>query len=168
MKVFLIGMPGCGKTTLGKIAAKKLGMEFADMDKEIEKAEGKSISDIFEMYGEEYFRDAETKMLRGEVLGDEDKIISTGGGIVVKEENIEILQNSGAEVIFIDRPPEYIEADIECSKRPLMKNGADAVYKLYRQRYARYERACTTKIINNSDLMGAVSALTGVIRSRCL
>lgn len=168
MKVFLIGMPGCGKTTLGKIAAKKLGMEFADMDKEIEKAEGKSISDIFEMYGEEYFRDAETKMLRGEVLGDEDKIISTGGGIVVKEENIEILQNSGAEVIFIDRPPEYIEADIECSKRPLMKNGADAVYKLYRQRYARYERACTAKIINNSDLMGAVSALTGVIRSRCL
>ena len=168
MKVFLIGMPGCGKTTLGKIAAKKLGMGFADMDKEIEKAEGKSISDIFEMYGEEYFRDAETKMLRGEVLGDEDKIISTGGGIVVKEENIEILQNSGAEVIFIDRPPEYIEADIECSKRPLMKNGADAVYKLYRQRYARYERACTTKIINNSDLMGAVSALTGVIRSRCL
>ena len=168
MKVFLIGMPGCGKTTLGKIAAKKLGMEFADMDKEIERAEGRSISDIFEMYGEEYFRDAETKMLRGEVLGDEDKIISTGGGIVVKEENIEILQNSGAEVIFIDRPPEYIEADIECSKRPLMKNGADAVYKLYRQRYARYERACTTKIINNSDLMGAVLALTGVIRSRCL
>lgn len=168
MKVFLIGMPGCGKTTLGKIAAKKLGMEFADMDKEIEKAEGRSISDIFKLYGEEYFRDAETKMLRGEVLGDEDKIISTGGGIVVKEENIEILQNSGAEVIFIDRPPEYIEADIECSKRPLMKNGADAVYKLYRQRYARYERACTTKIINNSDLMGAVSALTGVIRSRCL
>lgn len=168
MKVFLIGMPGCGKTTLGKIAAKRLNMKFADMDKEIERAEGKSISDIFEMYGEEYFRDAETKMLRGEVLGDEDKIISTGGGIVVKEENIEILQNSGAEVIFIDRPPECIEADIECSKRPLMKNGADAVYKLYRQRYARYERACTTKIINNSDLMGAVSALTGVIRSRCL
>lgn len=168
MTIFLIGMPGCGKTTLGKIAAKRLNMKFADMDKEIEKAEGRSISDIFKLYGEEYFRDAETKMLRGEVLGDEDKIISTGGGIVVKEENIEILQNSGAEVIFIDRPPEYIEADIECSKRPLMKNGADAVYKLYRQRYARYERACTTKIINNSDLMGAVSALTGVIRSRCL
>ncbi len=168
MKVFLIGMPGCGKTTLGKIAAKKLGMEFADMDKEIEKAEGRSISDIFKLYGEEYFRDAETKALREEAHGGENKIVSTGGGIVVKEENIEILQNSGAEVIFIDRPPECIEADIECSKRPLMKNGADAVYKLYRQRYARYERACTAKIINNSDFGSAVSALIRVIRSRCL
>lgn len=166
MKVFLIGMPGCGKTTLGRIAADRLGLKFVDMDSEIEKAEKRPISEIFSRDGEEYFRNIETETLKNELSGGGDKIISTGGGIVVREENIELLQNSGEEVVFIDRPPEKIAEDIECSQRPLMKSGKDTIFRLYNERYRRYRRACSTEILNNSDLKSAVSALVRVIRSR--
>lgn len=166
MKVFLIGMPGCGKTTLGRIAADRLGLKFVDMDSEIEKAEKRPISEIFSRDGEEYFRNIESETLKKELSGGGDKIISTGGGIVVREENIELLQNSGEEVVFINRPPEKIAEDIECSQRPLMKSGKDTIFRLYNERYRRYRRACSTEILNNSDLKSAVSALVRVIRSR--
>ena len=166
MKFFLIGMPGCGKTTLGRIAADKLGIKFVDMDSEIEKVEGRPISEIFSRDGEGYFRNIETETLKNELSSDGDKIISTGGGIVVREENIELLQNSGEEVVFINRPPEKIAEDIECSQRPLMKNGRDTIFRLYKERHRRYKRACSTEILNDSDLKSAVLALIRMIRSR--
>lgn len=164
MKVFLIGMPGCGKTSLGKIAAQNLKIEFTDTDSEIEKRAGTDISTIFEQKGEDFFRTLETEVLKDEIKKSGNRIISTGGGIVVREENIEILQNSGAEVIFIDRHPELIAKGTDNSKRPLIKDNTEAVFKLYDQRYKKYNRACSSRIINDSDIKNAVSALIERIR----
>lgn len=166
MKIFLIGMPGCGKTTLGRIAAGILNIKFKDMDEEIERREGKTVAEIFQEVGESGFRDIETEVLKDEIIATDDKIVSCGGGVVVREENIELLQNSGAEVIYIDRPIQKIAEDIQCSKRPLMKDGTEALYKLYEQRSKRYNRACNGKIINDSDVRHGVSELVRLIRSR--
>ena len=79
MRIYLIGLPGSGKTTLGKQVAKALNLTFIDMDEKIEQTEGKSISEIFSKEGEAYFRDIERAMLH-QVAQEENCIISTGGG----------------------------------------------------------------------------------------
>ena len=81
MNIYLIGMPGTGKTTIGKLLAKKLSYEFVDLDHQIEKDALMFIDEIFEQYGEKFFRELETKALK-EVSTGTNKIISTGGGIV--------------------------------------------------------------------------------------
>ena len=84
--IILVGMPGCGKTTMGKKLAQQLGLQFFDCDIEITKKQGKSISQIFEEYGEKYFRSLETETIKSQ-LPKENCVISTGGGIVEKNEN---------------------------------------------------------------------------------
>ncbi len=147
MKIILIGMPGCGKTTIGRQVAKRLGVKFIDMDDEIEKREGRRISEIFETDGEDYFRNAETECLKS--LLDGDGIISTGGGIVVRDENMEILKSCGVPVVFIDRPLEKIMGDINTSSRPLLKDGAERLKSLYAARYDRYLSAASVRIVND-------------------
>ena len=147
MKIILIGMPGCGKTTIGRQVAKRLGVKFIDMDDEIEKREGRRISEIFEADGEDYFRDAETECLKSLLGGD--GIISTGGGIVVRDENMEILKSCGVPVVFIDRPLEKIMGDINTSSRPLLKDGAERLKSLYAARYNRYLSAASVRIVND-------------------
>lgn len=104
MNIYLIGFRGSGKTTLGKILAKELKKNFIDIDKLIEKKESKSIAEIFKEKGEEYFRKVETLILK-EVASKDNQIISTGGGIVISEENRKIIQENGITI--------YLTADIE-------------------------------------------------------
>ncbi|MBQ3420901.1 MAG: AAA family ATPase, partial [Romboutsia sp.] len=86
MRIILIGFMGVGKTTIGKIIAKKLKLNFVDMDNYIEKREGKSISKIFEAYGEQHFRKLESESLK-DLIKSDNIVISTGGGIVTTKEN---------------------------------------------------------------------------------
>ena len=81
MKIYLIGMPGCGKSTLGKRLAEKLNLDFIDMDNYIEKQACMFIDEIFEAYGEKYFRELETNTMR-EFMNLDNVIISCGGGII--------------------------------------------------------------------------------------
>lgn len=90
---------GCGKSTVGKILAKKMGVECVDLDKYIENKEKMSIPDIFDKKGEEYFRAAETKALSE--FADLGGIVATGGGTLLSEENGETAKNAGM-VVFID------------------------------------------------------------------
>ena len=147
--IVLIGMPGCGKTTLGKIISKELKLKFYDVDHYIEEATKKKISEIFEN-GEDYFRDIECKACR-ELSEKSNIIISTGGGVVKREENIQNLKKTGI-IIFIDRPVKNIIGDVDISKRPLLKDGADKVLKLYDERYELYKKAADKIVINNRDL----------------
>ena len=85
MIVFLVGYMGCGKTTIGRRLARRLGYDFADTDDRIEKQEGADVCDIFHYAGEEYFRKAERGMLEQLIASGDDLVVSTGGGLPVWE-----------------------------------------------------------------------------------
>lgn len=118
--IVLIGFMGSGKTTIGKIVAKENKMQFIDTDDYIEKMSGKSVKYIFETYGEEYFREIEKKAIL-EIHKIMPVVISTGGGIVLQEINMNLLKINGV-VFFIYAPIEKIVSNISTDSkiRPLL------------------------------------------------
>ena len=118
--VYLCGFMGCGKSTVGKLLAKKLGTECLDLDDYIEKHEAMTIPVIFEQKGEAYFRAAETQALKD--LAGECKVIATGGGALLSEENGALAKNAGLAV-FIDTAFETCYARIKDDPhRPIAYN----------------------------------------------
>ncbi len=97
--VFLCGFMGCGKSTVGKVAAGMLGIQFIDLDEYIEQQEDMTIPVIFSKKGEQYFRDCETEAIKQ--FGEKTSVVATGGGAMLREENAEAAQDAGV-VIFID------------------------------------------------------------------
>ena len=133
--IVLIGMPGSGKTTLGKLIAEKLDRDFCDIDEHIEKAQNKKISEIFEL-GESEFRRIERDTIK-EISKRQGIVIATGGGAVKYPENLYHLKKNGT-IIFIDRDLEDIARDINTGKRPLLKDGVERIYELHRERHVLY------------------------------
>lgn len=162
MNIVLIGMPGCGKTTIGKLTAERLKYKFADLDDEIVKISGKSINDIFADSGEEYFRELESKVLNI-ALKENDAVVSTGGGIVKLPRNIKSIKESDSCAVFIDRPLELIISDIDTSERPLLKDGADRLKSLYKERYELYKAAADIIIKNDTVLSDIVNKVCEII-----
>lgn len=120
MKIFLIGMPGSGKTTLGKELAAHLGVDFVDLDAEIENFEGRSISEIFRQKGETDFRLLEARLLRDWAGGSRDFVMATGGGAPCFFNGMETINESGLS-IFLDVPvPQLIERVRKNTERPLL------------------------------------------------
>lgn len=144
--IVLIGIMGCGKTTVGKILSKKLNRKFVDLDREIEKNTNMKISDIFDTYGEEYFRKIEEKTAKG-FSDTSDFIISTGGGIVTKENSINCLKRNGT-VIFIKRDLNEI---IKCSlkDRPLLKENPEAIFEIMKKRKNLYKKYSDFSVEND-------------------
>ena len=137
--IILIGMPSSGKTTMGKSLAEELNREFFDIDKLIEDKEDKTIPEVFEEKGEEYFRDLESKVLE-DISKENGLVIASGGGTPLRKENRDyILQNS--IVIYLKRGLE----NLETSGRPLSKNLED-LKKLYSERKGIYEDLAQIKI----------------------
>lgn len=126
--LILIGLMGAGKTTLGKQIARRLDYRFYDSDQEISTAAGVSIPTIFEMEGEQGFRNRETAAL-GKLANQKNIVLSTGGGSVLREENRRILRQSGT-VIYLHAQPETLLERTRCdSNRPLLQV-ADPLGKL--------------------------------------
>ena len=98
--IFIIGSMGSGKTSIGKILAKNNHLSFLDTDHEIIRGCGYSIPDIFEKFGEEHFRNLETEQLR-KMDGIENHVISTGGGIILKDDNKKLIKDLGF-IVFLD------------------------------------------------------------------
>ena len=120
MKIFLIGMPGSGKSTVGKQLAAKLDLPFIDLDKEIEKREARSIKDIFSSEGEDYFRSTESEVLQEVAARQNDAVIATGGGAPCFHRGIDIINASGLS-IFLDVAIDELVARVELEKeRPLL------------------------------------------------
>ena len=118
--IVLIGMPGSGKSTIGRLLSQQLNMNFIDMDDYIVKVEERSIKELF-AESEDCFRDAETRCSL-ELSNMSSIVVAAGGGIIKRKENIDNLKKSSV-IIFIDRPVEQIIKDIDCSVRPLLAEG---------------------------------------------
>jgi shikimate kinase len=143
--IYLIGMPGSGKTATGKLLAKELAKKFSDTDKIIVERTERSVSTIFATLGEDYFRDLETEALL-QVAGGRDQVVATGGGIVLKEHNWEIMQRSG-KAVYLKTSPEWILKRTEkSSERPLLSGATveekkKQIEELLTKRSSLYEKA---------------------------
>ncbi|HBH22575.1 MAG TPA: shikimate kinase [Cytophagales bacterium] len=145
--IFLIGMPGSGKTTIGSALAKKMNLATIDLDYEIEKHEGVSISTIFKNKGEVYFRDLEAEVLREVIKLSVPHIISTGGGAPCFHDNLAKILDSGTS-IYLSLKPEtlYRRHGKKAQNRPLLTGlEGEALYEellsKLKKRGPFYERA---------------------------
>lgn len=134
---------GVGKTEIGKKLAEELKMNFVDTDDLIEKREKKKISEIFDDKGEGYFRNLETEVLKG-LLDYDNYVISTGGGIVLRKENVEILKSLG-KIILLKADPDIIYERVKNLKtRPLLNvsNPKQKILEILNFRNPIYESVC--------------------------
>jgi shikimate kinase len=153
--IILIGMPGCGKSTLGRRLAGALHRSFVDADSYLEEKEGKSIPELFAV-SEDCFRDAEERTIEA-LAKRESLVIATGG--VKRAVNIERLKKTGT-IYFIDRRPEDIAGDVEVSTRPLLAEGSGKVYTLYHERITLYRKAADEIVVNEGSLESVLEKLT--------
>lgn len=146
MRIYLIGMPGSGKSTLGKKLSKRLNYKFIDMDNYIEKKACMFVDEIFENYGEEYFRELERNTLN-EFLDMDDIVIATGGGVIKNKDNKNLIDG---KCIYLYVKPEVLEKRLEQSKivRPLLLE--KSVYTLYDERKDLYEYFKDIKVDNEN------------------
>ncbi len=120
-KIFLIGLPGSGKSTLGKQFAQTIQWTFIDLDSSIEGEAQKRINEIFESHGEEYFRNKESEILRMLILKNHQFIMATGGGTPCFGENMDLMNQYGI-TIYLDESIDKIATRIKDDSRPLFKN----------------------------------------------
>ncbi|MBP8083823.1 MAG: hypothetical protein KAZ87_11545 [Spirochaetes bacterium] len=148
-RIALIGFMGSGKSTVGKILAEKTGRDFYDIDGLIEKKAGKSINDIFATSGADYFRSLESEVL-AEVLNYKNSVISCGGGIILRKENVSLLKESAVTVwIYASIASSVKRLD---SSRPLL-NVEDPVQRameLFSERKKLYASACDLLVSNEN------------------
>ena len=143
--IILVGMPGCGKSTVGKKIAAMLDREFLDSDEEIKKETGKSPAEWITEEGEAKFREIESKVL--ENLGKQSgKVIATGGGVVTVPENKNLLRQNGS-VFFINR-----DLNLLATKGRPLSGGIEVRQALYEKRLHAYRDFCDEEITSNGDL----------------
>jgi len=140
--IVLTGFMGTGKTTIGNELAKRLHVRLVDIDEEIEKSLKISINDIFSIYGEQHFRDLETAMIK-KLARDKNIIISTGGGAVLRDENMKALQENGIIFCLNASAETILERTSNSEDRPLLKveNPKEKINELLAYRRPFYEKA---------------------------
>ena len=140
--VYIIGMPGSGKSSLGRRVASNLGLPFIDT--------------------EQAFRNAETNMLI-ELSREQGSIVSTGGGLVLRDVNREIMRNTGV-IVLLDRPLEEIMGDIKLNRRPLLaQKGLGEVERLYHERIDLYRKAADATLDNSHGYQAGMYGLQKLI-----
>ena len=151
--VVLIGMPGCGKSTVGKELALQIGFDFVDTDKEIERIEGRTTPDIFSTDGEAAFRQLESSVIEN-IAKRQHCIIATGGGAVLNPTNMLRLRENG-RIYFMDRELSLLSATAD---RPLSSD-REALERRYLERYDRYCAECDVPISANGTIDDVVKLI---------
>lgn len=158
--LFFIGFMGTGKSTIARMLSRRLGVEQIEMDQRIVEKEGMEINEIFSRYGEAYFRDLETEMLRGLSLV-KPAIISCGGGIVLRKENVSLMQKLG-QTILLTASPETVLSRVERDdSRPNLRGRktVEGIRELMEQRRAHYEAAAQMVIATDEKSPKEVAEL---------
>lgn len=147
MNIFLLGFMGSGKSTVGQLLAARLKCAFVDLDERIERAEGRTISEIFAADGEPAFRAIETRELRkllGEARAAPSAVVALGGGVFAQAENRRLLQDSGGLTVFLDCPLEELQRRCHgFEHRPLARD-PHAARALFEARLPFYRQAALT------------------------
>jgi shikimate kinase len=163
--IYLTGFMGSGKSTVGRALADQLGWRFIDLDEEIERIEGMSITEIFDQRGEPEFREIETRILRDYVRAIESgqpHVVALGGGAFVREENFSLVSNHGVTV-WLDCPLELIERRLAgFTHRPLARD-PEKLRTLFAERSGGYSRADLRIQINGDVASGPVSEIKALL-----
>lgn len=159
--IVLTGMPGCGKNSIGKALAERLGMGYMDIDEQVELRAGCSISEIFAEQGETAFRNMESE-ITAEIASMGGLVISTGGGTMMREENVRALRRTGL-IFFINRPVGEILASVDLSNRPLLAAEPQKIHTLYGKRLPVYQATADHEVINDGEMEYAVEAMDNLI-----
>ena len=155
--IVLIGFMGCGKSTISRALNKRFSMEIVEMDQLIAQREGMSISEIFETHGEQYFRDAETNLLK-ELQNRTNVIISCGGGTPLREENVVEMKKNGKVFLLTATPETILERVKSSHDRPLLENNKNVEFisNLLNQRRDKYQAAADFVIETDGKSTGQI------------
>lgn len=150
INIMLIGFMGCGKSTVAAELTKRLGVEQIEMDALIAKEAGMSISDIFATYGEEHFRQLETDMLR-KFKDLKPVVVSCGGGVVLRDENVDIMKGQGKIVWLTATPQTVYERVKDSTDRPVLNGNMNVEYigELMAKRQERYQAAADIMVVTD-------------------
>ena len=156
--IYLVGMMGSGKSVTAKKLAALLGYGFVDLDQWIEERHRRSINDIFEKEGEVFFREAEAALLK-EASTSAPRVVATGGGTILKQDNVDRMHATGT-LVFLETSPDVLWDRVRHKKdRPLLKS-ADPKEKLmgiFSERLSFYEKACDFKVNTDGQTAEAVA-----------
>lgn len=163
--IYLIGFMGVGKSTIGKLLAEKTKTELVEMDETIEEEQKMTINEIFAGYGEQYFRDLESELIE-KIARQENKIVSCGGGAVLRPENVANMKKSGT-IVFLSASPESIFQRVRYgTNRPLLNGNMNVEYiaGLMEKRQAVYEKAADVTVSTDGkekqEIVGEILNLT--------
>ena len=162
--IVLIGMPGCGKSSVGRELSTMLHMVLLDTDHMVEQADGRTIPEIFAQDGEAAFRDKETAAAR-QAAAMRGVIIATGGGMVLREENMAALAQTGI-IFFRDRDLADILGE-DLTDRPLLRADKQRIYDLYEQRIHLYRKYAHHTISNTETAGEAARQIAALYRKEC-
>ena len=156
--IYLIGMMGSGKSVTGKRLAVKLGYGFVDLDERVQDKTKRSIADIFEKDGENFFRDLESQILKEASLADL-KVVATGGGVVLRRANIDLMKATG-KIFFLETSVEVLWERVKDKKdRPLLRDGKhqERLLEIDAYRKPLYQGASDSKVNTDGKTAGAVA-----------
>lgn len=160
--IFLVGPMGVGKSTIGRMLASELGLPFFDTDRVIEERTGADIPWIFDMEGEEGFRQRETNVL-ADICDMPPAVVATGGGIVTREKNLELMRRHGTVCYLRASLEQLVERTARDKKRPLLQvdNPREKIAQILTEREPSYQSLAS--VVVNTDRHGPKAAVLAIL-----